>query len=823
MKNTITNSLKILGENAPMEVRMLHVAKKGTVSGYYDDYEKAERDLKQYDGETNIFITLNKISPEITARSKNHLTFFAKHTTTDREIVRRKWILVDLDPERPAGISSTQVELEHGKKLSEKIWKYLSNLGFSEPIYAMSGNGYHLLYRIDLPNSSESTDLVKQFLCVLNRKFSTANVKVDTSTYNAARIIKLYGTIACKGDNTEERPHRRSYIISAPETSEPNSEQMLQKVLSDNFEMEDSTNKEKFAKCKNQIDTQSGMDVKIWLDSNNIEIDHEKPYDEGRICYVLKKCPWKPEEHADKSAYVIQFAEGQIVAGCHHDSCSNENWASLRKLYSQKKVSKKGDSITESASYIILESIENRNHRFFHSKEGDSYVCMSEESMVVYMPLQDKQFKQYLRSMYYSMHKKAISKDVLQQVIDTLEAKAMLEGDEQEVYFRCKMENQKIYYHLADEEQTVICVDKEGYQPCSEPPIAFLKRKSMLAQVFPQKGKSLRKLTAKHWKFQTTADKLLHDVVLVTRFITDFPMPIVVYMGERGSAKTSAMKLDKLLIDPDTFLVKALNRSVNDLLTTLSKQYLVCYDNVDTITAEMSDLFCICSTGGFYGKRKLYSDGEEYGVNLKTGINFSCINMLTDRPDFYDRCVALTLNRLTSAERKTEEAVMTEFKKDIPFLLGAIFKILSQALSLFEETNLKELPRMADFAHWGYVVAEILGYGGSTFLEAYEKNQNDLNAKVLEEDLIATTLISFIKEWHYCRGSVTELLQELTIHAEKNGVDIRYGWIKSPNVLSKRLNNLQSVLEEINIHFFRGKTDGQRYIELWEGEYPDEE
>ena len=79
---------------------------------------------------------------------------------------------------------------------------------------ADSGNGAHLLYRIDLPNDDESTDLVKGCLGVLDALFSDGSVSVDAANFNAARIWKLYGTTSKKGDNTPSRPHRHANIVS---------------------------------------------------------------------------------------------------------------------------------------------------------------------------------------------------------------------------------------------------------------------------------------------------------------------------------------------------------------------------------------------------------------------------------------------------------------------------------------------------------------------------------------------------------------------------------------------------------------------------------
>ena len=79
---------------------------------------------------------------------------------------------------------------------------------------ADSGNGAHLNYRIDLPNDDLSRALIKRALEALDLQFSDSVVKVDLTTHNAARIWKLYGTPAVKGDSTPERPHRLSHVTA---------------------------------------------------------------------------------------------------------------------------------------------------------------------------------------------------------------------------------------------------------------------------------------------------------------------------------------------------------------------------------------------------------------------------------------------------------------------------------------------------------------------------------------------------------------------------------------------------------------------------------
>jgi hypothetical protein len=93
-----------------VEVRILNTAKQ-TVSGYFDDMAKAARAALLWSGKAPaVYFTLNKIKPDLLARANNRLVERAKNTTADADVVRRRWLFIDFDPKRPAGISSTEAE-----------------------------------------------------------------------------------------------------------------------------------------------------------------------------------------------------------------------------------------------------------------------------------------------------------------------------------------------------------------------------------------------------------------------------------------------------------------------------------------------------------------------------------------------------------------------------------------------------------------------------------------------------------------------------------------------------------------------------------------
>lgn len=795
-----------------MEVRILNT-KNGTLSGYFNSAEDIFNAICTLDGKYNIFFTLNKLSLDIKARSKNHFTKYAKNTTTDSEISKRKWILLDFDPVRPSGISSSEEELKAAKSCAIKVRKFLTEQGFPEPVFALSGNGYHLLYSCDMDNGEQEREAIKKFLEALDQKFSDETVKVDRANYNAARICKLYGTVSCKGDDTEERPHRRSRIIRAPETIEQVQLEQLQKLI-DKIAPE---KKQKKVSEQSKKDNWKHIPVKDYLEEHGLEIAREKPY-MGGTCYVLKNCPFNPA-HADTGAYVIEYPNGKISAGCHHDSCSDKGWKDLLKLYPDKRMlpprRRKSEAEEEKVVDTLLRDIEEEQHIFYYDRREIPYVSIVKDGVMQYMEVSGNDYKKYLRYMYYEKYSKAVPKDALQLVLDTLAVKALVEGKEITPAYRCAYYDGKIFYYLADQEQTVICIDENGYRVISESPVPFIKKQNMSEQVMPVRSKySLKTFGKKYWQFASADDRILHWTLVVSRFIAEGSQPLIYYFGDRGSAKSTSMKLDKMIVDPSAIDLKALPKNISDVVAAVSNQYIVCFDNVSYISSELSDIFCIVATHGYYAKRKYYSDNEEYAVKLNARVSFSGITNLSGKPDLIDRMVCLKLNRIESSKRRTEEEIMKEFEADLPYILDRVLRILSKAIPIYNELKLERLPRMADFAKWGYALAEAMGYGGDRFLKIYERNQSDLLENMVSEDSVITVLIEALKKYHYFRGTVTELLSSLTDMATKMKIDTKVGWARDASSLSRKLYENQSVLSMFGISVSRGKSNGERYIEL---------
>ncbi|MCC7206176.1 MAG: hypothetical protein IT323_02655, partial [Anaerolineae bacterium] len=229
----IRHTLSILAEpGQTVELRIPGIQGKRTDSGYFTDFDKLAGVAAIYENRAEgIYITLNPVQPALLARSSNRVREYVKQTTSDRDVLCRRWIFVDFDPVRPAGISSSDPEHAAAIDRATDCRQWLAQHDLPS-LLADSGNGAHLLLPIDWPNDDASTALVKDFLLPLDSRFSDDQVKVDTSTVGAGHLIKLYGTMARKGDCIPERLHRRSTLLDVPPILDPINAETIRSLCS---------------------------------------------------------------------------------------------------------------------------------------------------------------------------------------------------------------------------------------------------------------------------------------------------------------------------------------------------------------------------------------------------------------------------------------------------------------------------------------------------------------------------------------------------------------------------------------------------------------
>ena len=324
-------------EGQLFEVRYIGNSGRLNFSGYFTSADVLIERLQHLapSEEGNLYITLNSIDSACYSRQQRDVFIKScKVTTSDNDVEGYDWLMLDFDPKRPSGTSSSDEELKIAKDKAKEVFKYLNRRGWSNPIVAMSGNGYHLLYQIRIKNKPEISKLIENVLKTLNLLFGDENViDVDTKVFNPSRICKLYGTVAVKGSDTKERPHRMSKIVYVPDEIKANSKQLLEDLVSiipKEPEMPQNYNNYNPKK----------FDLEEWLNLHNIIITQKTSFKDGGTKYILEQCPFD-SNHKGKDACLIQFASGAICFHCFHQSCSGNTWKEFREHYEPTAYSKK--------------------------------------------------------------------------------------------------------------------------------------------------------------------------------------------------------------------------------------------------------------------------------------------------------------------------------------------------------------------------------------------------------------------------------------------------------------------------------------------------
>jgi AAA domain len=295
---------------------------KRVVSGFFDDQDKLLEATREWDGRAPaIYWSLNPVDPKLLGRVYNRLEDYSKQTTTDKDIVRRTWLPLDFDVANPAGISSSDVEHAAALLRARECLSWLISLGFSSWVRADSGNGGHIALRIDLPNDEESTGLVKKCVHAVSFRYSDGDVKVDETVFNAGRIWKCYGTWACKGDDTPERPHRQARVLETAPQLVPEPRAVLETLAS--FCPPEPKQHAK--------STGKAFDLAHWIAAHHLDVRGPDPWNGGQK-WIFEICPWNAE-HRNRSAGIFQLPNGAIGARCHHNGCTGKDWQALRALY----------------------------------------------------------------------------------------------------------------------------------------------------------------------------------------------------------------------------------------------------------------------------------------------------------------------------------------------------------------------------------------------------------------------------------------------------------------------------------------------------------
>lgn len=450
----------------------------------------------------------------------------------------------------------------------------------------------------------------------------------------------------------------------------------------------------------------------------------------------------------------------------------------------------------EIVSYIVDST------RCFVSQEKIVFAEIDRQAKQIIVPVESETFRNYLLYKIFSEEQKT-SLELVNYIISLLKAKAEYDGEAITTSNRIGIKKGIFWYYLADKNNRYIRITSKGYEIVQESPIIFTKKNITSSQVIPKENKdySLWELK-KYFNVTNENDFTLLLVHIISCFIPNTSHHILIFLGNQGSAKTTASRFIKQIVDPSTIDISAIPRGKEDLILQISSSYMTVFDNISRLKEEYNDIFCQLVTGGNFMKRKLYTDSDIVAYSLQSCLILNGINYLTNQPDLLDRSIVIPLKKISSHERKTEQELFRQFKKELPYILHCIFQTVSQAKKIHRDLQIENLPRMADAVKWYCAIAKALDIDCEEFIKIYNSNRNQINQEILSENITAYALIQFMKYTPRWKGAVSELWEKLKEIIERKEISTSQpSWAKSSSALSRQLNKLKINLEEAGIFF----------------------
>lgn len=433
--------------------------------------------------------------------------------------------------------------------------------------------------------------------------------------------------------------------------------------------------------------------------------------------------------------------------------------------------------------------------RFPLLRDGTGKTYIEVDKRLQPLDTRNPELTSYLLYLYYTVTGKHISKEAVNATVMILSAKARQEAPLIELFNRVGERDGSFYHDLKN--GRAVELSPGVWRITEAAPVYWHTFNHQQPQPDPQKGGSL-------WRFFDFCNvpeeaRLLVAVVIVSCFIPRISHPALHITGCQGSGKSFFSKLLKHLIDPSTAVLLTLPRKDEDFDLLLFRHHFVPLDNLSDLSPALSDRLCNVISGAILEKRLLFTDTDTALLPCNPVIAFNGITPLIKRADLLDRSITITLDRITPGERREERELWQAFEEAAPSILGGVFDTLARAMEIFPDVRLKSLPRLADFARWGFVIAEALGGRGNEFLKGYADNSAMQTADLHEQNTFLQAIVTRMEGTGHLEGNFREVLSILTELAAPGKNDRSFP--SSPRSFRGHLERIRVPLGDMGITF----------------------
>jgi hypothetical protein len=471
----------------------------------------------------------------------------------------------------------------------------------------------------------------------------------------------------------------------------------------------------------------------------------------------------------------------------------------------------------DNAREQAIEAMMDLGAIFWRDPRGDAYATIPQDGHLERYAVRGRDFRNMVRLTYgdrfpvesevegRAPRPGSIPDQSLNEAIGTFEAMA-LRGQVRDPRPRLCRDQGAIWLDLGADDWRTVRIDGEGWEVRDSADVPLIRPNGMMPLPPPQRAGVADGLAtlAALLNLRSSADgSASTDLRLVTAWLVaclfpEGPFPVLAVDGEQGSGKTTTSKMLRRLVDPNYADARAAPREERDLLVSARNGRVVALDNLSGLDAAMADAICRLATGGGFGERAHYTNGEEYIVLAQNPVLLNGIPSLLARGDLADRAIAITLPPIPDDRRKPEAEVWREFEAARPSLLALLLDGLACAVDRLPNLHIERLPRMADFARLAAAMAPAFGWSEADMLAALDENRAAAVVGVIESDGIATAVQAIAEDRGRWLCTASELLGAINDRTPLDRQRQR-DWPKDATRLSQKLRRVAPALRRVGI------------------------
>ena len=460
-----------------------------------------------------------------------------------------------------------------------------------------------------------------------------------------------------------------------------------------------------------------------------------------------------------------------------------------------------------SQSGLLLDELDGVE--LWHDPDREAFATLPINTHHENHRVRSKPFKLWLIGRYYKKHNGAPGGQGIEDALKVIEAQAIYDCQEYATWIRTGEADDAMYLDLGNEAWQAVKVTPEGRELISWPPLKFIRPRAMRPLYLPAAGGSIDDLR----EFVNLTESEFKILVgwLLAALRPRGPYPILLVSGHHGSAKTTLVKIVRMLIDGNKAPTRSPPEKERELMVAAQNSHVIAFDNLSWVPEWLSDALCRLSAGGGFGVRELFADREEVVFGGVRPIVLNGIPDLASRPDLADRAVVVSLAPIDDDARRCEDEFWPAFERAAPGILGALLDGVAAALGGVEAVERRGLPRMADFAAWVTAAESALGWKSGAFLEAYRMNRAEAVVMALEADVVAVEIRKLLhpdkpgdRRVPYLNGSPSDVLARLEEYVDER-IKNSKAWPKAANAFSGRVRRVADALRGVGIEVTMGR------------------